>query len=117
MWPRGWLRLWLRLRRRLWPRGMKQITYQPATDEALAPIRAIEDICARHNVAPGAAALAFSLRDPRITSTVVGVSKPERVQQTLDWAATTIPLEMWDELDALPFETDDPEANRDYRPG
>ncbi|MBP0482519.1 aldo/keto reductase [Sagittula salina] len=97
--------------------SMKQITYQEATDEALAPVRAIEAICARYGIAPGAAALAFSLRDPRITSTVVGVSKPERVQQTLDWAATTIPAEMWDALGALPFDTADPEANRDYRPG
>lgn len=96
---------------------MPQITYQQATDEALAPVRAIEAICAQHDIAPGAAALAFSLRDPRITSTVVGVSKPERVQQTLDWAATKIPAHVWDELDALPFETADPEANRDYRPG
>ncbi|WP_425071277.1 aldo/keto reductase [Sagittula sp. S175] len=96
---------------------MKQITYQPATDEALEPIRAIEDICVRHGIAPGAAALGFSLRDPRVTSTIIGVSKPERVQQTLDWAATKIPAHVWDELDALPFDTTDPEANRDYRPG
>lgn len=96
---------------------MKQITYQPATDEALEPIRAIEDICVRHGIAPGAAALGFSLRDPRVTSTIIGVSKPERVQQSLDWAATKIPAHVWDELDALPFDTTDPEANRDYRPG
>jgi D-threo-aldose 1-dehydrogenase len=96
---------------------MPQITYQEATDEALQPVRAIEAICANHGIAPGAAALGFSLRDPRITSTLIGVSKPERVQQTLDWAATKIPAEVWDELDALPFDADDPEANRVYRPG
>ena len=58
---------------------------------ALDPIRRIEAICARHSVPPGAAALQFSIRDPRVTSTICGVSKPERVKQTLDWAMFPIP--------------------------
>ena len=90
--------------------------YQEVAPERLDPIRRIEDICARHGVPPGAAALQFSLRDERITSTICGVSKPERVRQTLEWAAWPIPEEAWDELMALPFATDDPEATRDYRP-
>ena len=96
---------------------MPRVTYQQADDAALAPVRAIEAICRRHNVAPGAAALQFSLRDPRIASTIVGVSKPGRVAQTLDWAAAEIPPEAWAELDALPVDRSDPEANRVYRPG
>ena len=40
---------------------------------------------------PGAAALQFSIRDPRVTSTICGVTRPERVQQTLDWANFPIP--------------------------
>ena len=51
----------------------------------------------------GAAALQFSMRDPRITATVVGVTKPERVKQTLDWAQHPIPDAVWDELKAVPF--------------
>ena len=96
---------------------MPQITYSPADDAALAPVRAIEALAAQHNVAPGAAALQFSMRDPRIASTICGVTKPERVTQTLDWATVEIPQAFWDEVSALPFETEDPEANRDYRPG
>lgn len=96
---------------------MPRITYQPADDAALAGIRRIEAICARHGIAPGAAALQFSMRDPRVTSTIVGVSKPERVRQALDWASAEIPAEVWAELMALPAETSDPEAGRDYRPG
>jgi len=96
---------------------MPRVTYQEADEAALAPVRAVEAVCARFGVAPGAAALAFSLRDPRVTSTLVGVSKPERVAQTLDWAGTKITEEMWDALDALPYGEDDPEANRSYRPG
>ncbi|MBV7396035.1 aldo/keto reductase [Mameliella sediminis] len=96
---------------------MPRITYQEADDAALAPVRAIEEVCARHGVPTGPAALQFSLRDPRITSTIVGVSKPERVQQTLDWAAMKLPEALWDDLSALPFSDEDPEANRAYKPG
>ena len=90
--------------------------YQEAKDETLAPVRAIEAICATHGIPPGAAALQFSMRDPRVTSTICGVSKPERVTQTLEWAAYPIPATAWDELLALPFATDDPEATRVYDP-
>ena len=96
---------------------MPRITYQAADDAALAPIRRIEAIGAEHGVAPGAVALQFSIRDPRVTSTIVGVSRPERVQQALDWAAAPIPQAAWDALAALPFDLTDPEAGRDYRPG
>ena len=91
--------------------------YQEASDAALAPIRRIEAICARHGVPPGAAALQFSMRDPRIASTVCGVSKPERVTQTLEWASFPIPDACWAELMALPFATDDPEATRQHSVG
>lgn len=96
---------------------MPRVTYQEAGDEALAGIRRIEAICAEHGIAPGAAALQFSMRDARVTSTIVGVSRPERVRQTLDWAAAPIRQAAWDALAALPFDMTDPEAGRDYRPG
>jgi D-threo-aldose 1-dehydrogenase len=91
--------------------------YQEASPEMLDPIRRIEAVCAKYKVPTGAAALQFSMRDPRIASTICGVTKPERVQQTLDWAAFPIPEAVWQELAALPFSTDDPEATRDYKPG
>lgn len=95
----------------------KKYAYQDASDEALSPIRRIEEICDRYGVPAGAAALQFSMRDKRVTSTVIGVSRPERVAQTLAWADWSIPDAMWDELLALPFATDDPEATREYKPG
>jgi D-threo-aldose 1-dehydrogenase len=68
-------------------------------------------------VPPGAAALQFSLRDPRVTSTICGVSRPERVKETLDWAEWPIPDALWEELKSFSFATDDPESTRDYLPG
>ena len=91
--------------------------YQEASAEMLDPIRKIEAVCMLHGVPPGAAALQFSIRDPRIASTICGVTKPERVKQTVDWARFPIPEEAWAELMALPYATDDPEATRDYKVG
>jgi D-threo-aldose 1-dehydrogenase len=83
----------------------------------LDPIRRIEAICSLHGVPPGAAALQFSMRDPRVTATICGVTRPERVKQTIDWARFPVPYAVWEELKAAPFSTDDPEATRDYKPG
>lgn len=94
-----------------------RVTYQDADDAALAPVRAVERVCADHRIPVGAAALQFSMRDPRVDATIVGVSRPERVAETLRWAELEIPEETWTALAGLGYDTGDPEANRDYRPG
>lgn len=86
--------------------------YKLASEEVLKPLRRVEDVCNRFGVPVGAAALQFSLRDPRVRSTICGVSRPERVDQTLQWAAWPINEEAWGELLALPSKYDDPETNR-----
>jgi D-threo-aldose 1-dehydrogenase len=96
---------------------MPLIAYVPASEADLEPVRAIEAACSRHGIATGPAALQFSMQDPRIASTVVGVTKPERVAETLAWAEARISDEALEELNALPCATDDPEENRDYKPG
>jgi D-threo-aldose 1-dehydrogenase len=95
----------------------KRYVYQDASPEMLEPITRIENICAKYNIPPGAAALQFSLRDKRIASTICGISRPERIGQTLAWASYAIPPAAWDELMALPSESGDPEALRVYKAG
>lgn len=95
----------------------QRYVYQEASEKMLAPIAKVEAICARFGVPPGAAALQFSMRDHRISSTICGVTRPERIEETLAWAKWPIPEDAWKELLALPFSTDDPEATRDYKPG
>ncbi|WP_457094235.1 aldo/keto reductase [Microvirga sp. P5_D2] len=90
--------------------------YQEASEEVLDPIRRIETICSKHGVPSGAVALQFSMRDERITSTICGVSKPERVAQTLEWARWPVPQAVWDDLASLSYSVDDPEASRQYNP-
>jgi D-threo-aldose 1-dehydrogenase len=38
------------------------------------------------------------MRDPRVVSTIVGISRPERVEQTLELAAQSIPEGLWERL-------------------
>jgi D-threo-aldose 1-dehydrogenase len=48
-----------------------------------------------------------------VVSTVVGLSRPERVEQTLELAAHPVPDELWPRLEALvPEEQHDPEVSR-----
>ncbi len=91
--------------------------YQKADAAMLAPVRRVEEICARHGVPVGAAALQASLHDPAVTATICGISRAERVAQTLEWARWPIPQDCRDALAALPAATDDPEASRVYSPG
>ena len=72
--------------------------YSRATEDMLDRARQLEAICSHHNVPLAAVALQFSMRDPRITATIVGLSRPERIEQTIDLATVTIPDSCWDEV-------------------
>jgi D-threo-aldose 1-dehydrogenase len=75
--------------------------YRPADELILRRIRAMELACAAHDVPLAAAALQFSIRDPRITSTIAGISRPERVDETVRLASWDIPDELWQVLERL----------------
>ncbi len=92
-------------------------TYQTPPDEVRESVRLLEDLSARHGVPMGAAALQFSLRDPRIAVTLCGITMPKRVADTLVWANWPIEQAYWDELATLPVSLDDPEANRIWDAG
>lgn len=94
--------------------NFKRYVYQEATDAMLDPVRKVEEICVKHNVPTGPVALQFSMRDKRIASTICGVTKPERVRETIDWAAYPVPDAVWADLESLGFSKDDPEATRQY---
>jgi len=66
----------------------------------LAATEQLRKVCESYGVAIRAVALQFSTRDPRITSTAVGMSRPERVQALIDDAAVEIPDELWGQLPA-----------------
>jgi D-threo-aldose 1-dehydrogenase len=62
---------------------------------------AMHNVCACYGIPLAAAALQFSVRQPLITSTIVGVTHPERIAETLRYLDLAIPRALWDELDDL----------------
>ncbi|GAB3902406.1 aldo/keto reductase [Microbispora bryophytorum] len=81
------------------PDAQPRYAYRDTGESVRNAVRAMRRVCDAHGVPLAAAALQFSLRDPRVTSTIVGVSEPERLAETLSLAATPIPPALWDELD------------------
>ncbi|MGH2459011.1 MAG: aldo/keto reductase [Chloroflexota bacterium] len=80
------------------PSAYPRYMYRDASAELLERARYAEAACARHGVPLAAAALQFSLRDPRVTSTIVGMTRPERLAQTIELARVPIPDDLWQEL-------------------
>lgn len=79
--------------------GSDRYAYSAAPEAVLRAVAAIEKVCAASSVPLPAAALRFSMRDPRITSTVIGISRPERVDECLSHVTWEIPDQFWAELD------------------
>ena len=72
----------------------------------MAAITRMRGICADYGTDLGTAALQFSLRDPQVDTTIVGMSKPERVATTMAAARAELPEAIWAELEAeLPDES------------
>ena len=90
--------------------AMPKYSYRDAPSDVLDAVRQVEAVCAKHGVPLGAAALQFSMRDPRVSVTVCGVSKPDRVEETIEWANWPIPDAVWEELAAVPYSIENPQA-------
>lgn len=94
------------------PAAYPRYAYQDADAVVLERVRKMEALCQRAQVPLAAAALQFSMRDPHITTTIIGLSKVERLAQTVELAHIPIPNEVWAQLDAVGYSMDDPEAHR-----
>jgi len=75
--------------------------YQPASAEFLAHLERVRALCAEWSLSVAAAALAFSMREPRIHTTVVGIYSQQRLDALPGLVATEIPEGFWPALDAL----------------
>lgn len=80
--------------------GAARYAYRDAPPDLSEALAGIERACARHGVPLAAAALQFSTRNPHIATTVVGVSRPERIAETAALLTTDVPQDVWDEADA-----------------
>ena len=80
------------------PDATPNYCYRPASPAVIERVRKMEALCAEYSVPLAAAALQFSTRDPRITSTIVGMSEPDRVEETLQLASMDLPADFWDRI-------------------
>jgi D-threo-aldose 1-dehydrogenase len=94
------------------PAAYPRYAYTEASGDMVRRATAMAEVCRTYGVPLAAVALQFSLRDPRIVSTIVGMSRPERLAQTLELAALPIPDEIWPQLDEFVGPLDDPETVR-----
>ena len=84
------------------PDAQPRYAYEPAGAAIREAVLAMQAACSAHGVPLAAAALQFSVRDPRVASTVVGVSEPGRIEETAALMAQHVPDELWAELELLP---------------
>lgn len=80
------------------PRAVPRYCYAPVDQATIDRVLRMEELCGQHGVPLAAAALQFSVRDDRVASTIVGMSQPSRVEETVRLLNHDIPEELWDQL-------------------
>jgi D-threo-aldose 1-dehydrogenase len=83
------------------PEAYPRYRYRPAPTDLLARAGQMAALCQEAGVPLAAAALQFSLRDPRVSSTIVGMTHVERLAETVALATHAIPDDLWPRLDTL----------------
>jgi D-threo-aldose 1-dehydrogenase len=84
-----------------WPQPVERYAYRPAHPELVTAVARMGEACERHGIPLAAAALQFSTRDPRVSTTVVGAMTAEHLAEFVAHDAIPIPPELWDELESL----------------
>src|SRR5579883_195170 len=83
------------------PDAYPRYMYGTASPDLLRRARQMQEACQRYGLPLAAAALQFSLRDARLASTIVGITRPERLSETLKLAQLPVPDDLWAELDSI----------------
>lgn len=81
-----------------YPFWTARYAYGDAEPDVLRAATEFGEIAARHGVDLGAVSLQFSLRDPRITSTIVGMRTREDLRRTEALVAAPVPEALWEEI-------------------
>jgi len=84
-----------------WPAPAEKYAYRPASPVMAASIKAMGEACERAGTSLAAAALQFSTRDARVTSTIVGGNSMAQVQEAMAADIEAVPDELWAELESL----------------
>ena len=81
--------------------GSTKYAYRPASEETLTSVAQMTDLCDEFGTDLATASLQFSLRDQRVHSTIVGFSKPARLDPLIKAAAARLPDEFWQRIEGL----------------
>jgi len=74
--------------------------HSEASDDVLARVRKIQEICAQYHVPMQAAAIQFPLKHPAIASVVIGAASGELMRENIAYSQFVIPQALWDALKA-----------------
>ncbi len=75
--------------------------YLPIRDDVLQAARRMDVIAQTEGIPLSSLAIQFSVRDPRISSTAIGLSQERRIAQTLEGLRVEVPQRVWDQIEAL----------------
>ena len=78
--------------------GGTTFDYHAAEPAVLERRRWLEEACARHDVPLAAAAIQFPLRNPAVTSILIGARTPEEIAEDVRLLDHPVPEELWSEL-------------------
>lgn len=79
--------------------GDAKFDYADAGSGVVQRVERLRGICARHGAPLGAAAMQFPLRNPGVTSVVIGARTAAHVHASAEWFETEIPEAVWAELE------------------
>jgi D-threo-aldose 1-dehydrogenase len=81
--------------------GKGRYAYRPAPEAVVAAARRMAEVCTAWGTDLATAALRFSLRNPRIASTVAGFTTPTTLAHTLDALDADLEEAFWEEIESL----------------
>jgi D-threo-aldose 1-dehydrogenase len=83
------------------PGSTTKYGYREASPQTLAAVEAMRGVCAEHGTDLATAALQASVRDPRVSTTVVGLSRPARLDALVASLGADLPDALFDALEEL----------------
>jgi D-threo-aldose 1-dehydrogenase len=95
-----------------WPVEPGWYAYDQAAPALVAAANEIGRLCSDAGIPLAAAALWWSLRDPRITSTIIGMRTLDDLRATDELLSVAVPDELWAAIDGVPL---DPSTWQDAR--
>jgi D-threo-aldose 1-dehydrogenase len=87
-----------------WPVTAGWYAYDQAPPALIDAANRFGALCNEFGVPLAAAALQWSLRDPRITSTIIGMNTVRDLSATDELLEVSIPAELWIQFDAVPLD-------------